>query len=124
MKSLKFLDQLKNEQELKNDVAICKLLGWSSGQISQYRSGKRIMDNEACLALALELKIDPLLVIMAADIDRAERSGQHSLWEVFSRRATQTASVALFGAVTLFVTPTPSEAAPVLQSKTAIFILC
>lgn len=75
------------------------------------------MDNEACLAVALKLGIDPIKIIMAADIDRAERAGQHSLWEVFSQRMATAASVALIGCVTFFVTPDNAQAAPRLASS-------
>ncbi len=123
MKSVKYLDELMKAKNLKNDAELARYLDWATSKISQYRTGKRMMDNEACLAIALKLGIDPLKIIMAADIDRAERAGQHSLWEVFSQRtATTTASAALalaIGVVTLFVTPTPSEAAPVLKHNDA-----
>ena len=109
MRSVKFIDQLMEQKKLKNDVAVCKELGWSSGQISQYRKGKNIMNNEACLQLALALNIDPLQIIMAADMDRAERTGQRSLWEVFSMRGAAnklaTSMMAGFVSVNLFLTP-------------------
>jgi hypothetical protein len=76
----------------KHDSALAKKLGWGNGVIPNYRAGRRIMDNEACIALALEIGCDPLPIIMAADMDRAERAGQHSLWEVFSARMTATAA--------------------------------
>lgn len=95
MKSVKYLDQLKTAKHLKNDVALCELLAWGSGRMSQYRTGKNIMDNEACVQVAMELGINPLEVIMAADIDRAEKKGQHSIWEVFSQRMAATAGAIL-----------------------------
>lgn len=76
------------------------------------------MNNEACLAIALELGIDPMPVIMAADMDRAEKTGQQSLWSVFSQRAATLASAALvLATVNLFLTPTPAEAAPALKTN-------
>jgi hypothetical protein len=121
MKSVKFLDQAIEKHGLKNDLALAKKLGWSSGKISQYRSAKRFMDNEACVALALCLECDPLPIIMAADMDRAERAGQHSLWEVFTQRMAIAGSALLV--VNLFLTPTPSEAAPVLKPVSATICL-
>ncbi|WP_200907723.1 hypothetical protein [Herbaspirillum hiltneri] len=111
MKSVKFIDLLIEKKGLKNDVAVCKELGWSSGQISQYRSGKNIMNNEACIALAIALEDDPMKIIMAADLDRAERSGHKSLWEVFSKQAAMATGAVVLGGVTLLLSPTPSEAA-------------
>jgi hypothetical protein len=112
VKSVKYIDQVLKERSFKNDFALSKHLGWSSGAISMYRTGKRIMDDEACLALAMELGINPLEIIGAAGMDRAEKTGQKSLWEVFmSRTAAPVTSALLIGFVTLFLTtPTPSEA--------------
>ena len=123
MRSAKYLDQLKQEKNLKNDVALCKELGWSSARMSQYRSGKNIMDNEACIALAIALNIDPMKIIMECDIDRAEKSGQKSLWEVFISR-TQTVKTAGVSALLCFVfvinfmTTQEAKAAPALGYKT------
>ena len=119
MRSAKYLDQLKQEKNLKNDVALCKELGWSSARMSQYRSGKNIMDNEACIALALALNIDPMKIIMECDIDRAEKTGQKSLWENFLMRAAQNASAVLCLAVfvNLFLTPLPAKAATMRVSE-------
>lgn len=81
MKSAEFINQLIEQNNLKNDSAASKFLNWSSGQMSQYRTGKRIMDNEAAIQLAIALNINPLAVIMAADIDRAQKAGKSSAWE-------------------------------------------
>ena len=115
MQSVKYIDLLKEQQLLPNDFAASKKLGWTSGQISQYRNGKRIMDNEACLQLAIELKVDPMQIIMAADIDRAARAGQRSMWEVFMTRTAGAASVFALVSVTYLLTPSPANAAPALD---------
>ena len=94
MKSTKFLEDL-SKLTGKSDRQLAAQLGMSSAAISHYRTGKRIMDNEACLAVALALGIDPGKVIMAADMDKAERLGQHSLWEVFIQRTAAPASAVL-----------------------------
>lgn len=112
MKSAKFLDDIKIANGLRTDKELAEIFKVTKAAISQYKSGTRIMDNEMCLAVALTLGIDPLKVIMAADIDRAERSGQHSLWEVFSQRmAAPVTSALLVGVVTLFLTPQNADAA-------------
>lgn len=112
MKSVKYLDDLATQFGLKNDNQIAGFMGWKSGTVTNYRKGRRVMDNEACLAVALKLGIDPVRIIMAADIDRAERAGQHSLWEVFTQRTSIAASVLAVGVVTLFLTPDTAQAAP------------
>lgn len=119
MKSVKFLQQAKEQNKLATDAALAEALGVTKSAVSQYMSGKRIIENETCVALALMLGIDPIRIIMAADMDRAERAGQHSLWEVFTSRTSIAASVLALVSVNLFLTPTPSEAAPVLAESTA-----
>lgn len=112
MKSVKFLEQVKAQYGLKNDRQLATHLNMTSGTISQYMSGKRIMDDEACLAVALQLDINPLQVIGAACIDRAEKTGQKSLWEVFmSRTAATAAAVLVASGVNLFLTPESANAA-------------
>ena len=77
-----FIDLLKEKMSLKNDAAVAQYLGWGSGKISQYRTGTRVMDDEACLAVAMALNIDPIQVVGAACIDRAEKEGKPTLWSV------------------------------------------
>jgi transcriptional regulator with XRE-family HTH domain len=116
MKSVKYLQEL-SEKTGTNDAELARKLNLTRAAISQYRSGKRIMDNEACVAIALELGIDPLKIIIAADMDRAEKNGQHSLWEVFIQRTANATSAALVkgiigvAIVRNFLTPRPADAA-------------
>lgn len=122
MKSVKFLETLQREKNL-NDSEVAKLLQKSKSSISQYKSGTRVMDEEMCLALAMELDIDPITIIAAAGMDRAEKSGQKSLWEVFIMR-TQTVKTASVSALLCFVFFTnllnsqEAKAAPALSYKT------
>ena len=124
MKSVKYLETVKTKHGLKNDRQLALFLQKGTNTISQYVNGSRIMDEETCLAVAMALEINPLEVMMAAGIDRAEKTGQKSLWQVFSQRTAQAASTALVAAVTLFVTPTPSEAAPAMKTAPTCFALC
>lgn len=111
MKSAQYLDQVKAKLGLHADKELAEHFNVTKAAISQYKSGARIMENEMCLAVALTLDIDPLKVIMAADMDRAERSGQRSLWAVFSQRMAATAASALLVVgVTGILTPQNAEA--------------
>lgn len=110
MKSVKYLLDLQQQEGL-NDTALSKKLGITQAAISQYKSGKRVMDDETCLAVALALEVNPMQIIGAACIDRAEKTGQKSLWEVFmSRSAAVAASVLVASSVNLFLTPKDAEA--------------
>ena len=122
MRVEKFLDAVIERHGLKNDTALADLLGINKSAVSHYRTGRRTMDNEECLRLAQLLEMDnPMPIIMAADMDRAERQGQRSLWEVFSPRMAHSGLmailIALLASVTNFVTPSPAEAAPLSHSS-------
>ncbi|MDR2239284.1 MAG: hypothetical protein LBE33_02460 [Zoogloeaceae bacterium] len=86
MKSTKYLDALIEKKGLKNDRQLALHMGWGSGAMTMYRRGDRIMGEEQCLQVARELEMEnPLPIIAAAGIDRAEKTGQKSLWEVFTK---------------------------------------
>ncbi|WP_154355882.1 Cro/Cl family transcriptional regulator [Duganella aquatilis] len=120
MKSVKYLEAVKAKYNLKNDRQLALHMSMGTNTISQYMSGKRIMDEEACLAVAMMLEFDEhqtMQVIMAAGIDRAEKAGQQSLWTVFSQRMAATAASALLVAgVSLFLTPQNAEASTHMAS--------
>lgn len=110
MKSVKYLENLSKMTGL-NDSDLAKALGLTKGAISNYKSGARVMDDEACYKVADMLGLDPVLVVAAAACDRAEKTGQRSVWETFWMSRTATA-VALLGlvSVNLFLTPEKAEA--------------
>ncbi|WP_426161627.1 Cro/Cl family transcriptional regulator [Pseudoduganella sp. R-34] len=106
-----YLDQIMRKHGYKRDKQLAEWLGVTPVSISNYRSGERSMENEKCVKIALELAVDPMQVIMAVDLDRAERHGQKSLWEVFMNRTTAVAaSLLLATSVNLFLTPKNAEA--------------
>jgi hypothetical protein len=123
MKSVKYLEELKAKNGLKNDRQLALHLNLGTSTIHQYTSGKRVMDHEACLAVGLALGMDRMQameIIIAADIDRAEKAGQQSLWSRFSdRMAASAASAILAAGVTFILTPADAEAAQVKASSTA-----
>jgi transcriptional regulator with XRE-family HTH domain len=111
MKSVKYLEQIKAKHGLSNDRQLALHLKKSTGTISQYMNGTRVMDDEMCLAIAMDLGVNPIEIVGAACIDRAEKSGQKSLWEVFMTRMAATASALLFAFfVSFFVTHQNAEA--------------
>lgn len=114
----KYLSEVQQRRELKTDKELAEWLGVSAPAISQYRNGARSMDNEKCIKLALELHVDPVTVIMATDLDRADRHGQKSLWEVFmSRTATTAAAVMIASGVNVFLTAPSANAATMRVSE-------
>ncbi|MBA5687249.1 helix-turn-helix domain-containing protein [Rugamonas apoptosis] len=112
MKSVKFLEQLQVKLGKATQQELADVLGITQGAVGHYLHGRRVMDDETCLAVAMQLNIDPIQIVGAACIDRAEKSGQSSLWEVFmSRMAATAASAVLLVSVNLFLTPNDAEAA-------------
>jgi len=86
MESTKFLDALMEKKGLKNDRQLAIHMGWGSGAMTMYRRGERVLSEEQCLRVAQELGMEnPLPILSAAGIDRAKKTGQKSLWEVFKR---------------------------------------
>jgi len=127
MRSVKYLEKMQFEKRL-NDTQAAALLKISKAAVSQYKSGNRIMDDETCLAIALELDINPMEIIGAACIDRAEKSGQKSLWEVFTTRTANVKSTGVTAAlilslVTIFMTPTPAKAAEIQATSDCHFYI-
>ena len=90
MKSTKYLQRVAEKYKLTTKSAIAEKLGLSKQALSNYLSETRVMDEESCLAVAMALEINPVEVMMAAGIDRAERTGQKSLWEVFMNKTATT----------------------------------
>lgn len=87
MKSVKYLIQVQEKYELKNDAALAEKLKITRSAISLYKSGQRIMDEDTCLKVAVALKLNhPLEVLMAAGTDRAKKSGKKSIWSYFTRK--------------------------------------
>lgn len=112
MRTEKYLDEVMKKKHFKRDKQLADWLGVTAPAVTQYRSGARTMDNEKCVKIALELDIDPLKIIMDSDLDKAERSGQKSIWEVFTMRTAQQISAVLaLCFVTSFLTPIPADAA-------------
>ncbi|WP_354681230.1 helix-turn-helix domain-containing protein [Cupriavidus plantarum] len=112
-----------------SDTELAEVIGITQPAVSQYRSGKRMPDNEVCLQIAQALAMnDPMPVIMAADMDRAERAGQRSLWEVFSKRMAlatpATLAVLAVASVTNFVTPSSVQTSTGAIQAAKHHVLC
>ncbi|WP_373987021.1 helix-turn-helix domain-containing protein [Duganella sp. BuS-21] len=80
MKTIDYLDAVKTRHRLPSDYALAKRLGVAPANISSYRSGRRIIDDDMALAIALELAINPLQVIATANIERAKTPEQRERW--------------------------------------------
>ncbi|AEK61974.1 hypothetical protein [Collimonas fungivorans] len=119
MRISKYLDQLQKALDVKTDKDVAKLMGWTHSVPSNWRKGHSFMTNQAAASVSEKLGIPVIEVIAAVEADREEVSGQKSFWtDFFQRTAATAASVAVLGVVTLFLTPTPSQATPLLKANT------
>lgn len=90
MKSIKYLNQVQEKYDLKNDAALAEKLKITRSAVSLYKGGKRVMDEEICLRVAIALGMsNPAPVLMTAGMDRARRGGEKSAWSYFSRKLKQ-----------------------------------
>jgi len=80
LNTLEYLDAVKTRHHLPSDYALAKRLGVAPQNISSYRSGRRIIDDDMALAIAMELQINPLEVIACANIERAKTPEQVARW--------------------------------------------
>lgn len=80
----KSADYLREALEKMGDVSQNKkaaALGVSSGGMSLYLSGERIMDDFACIMVAKVLGIDGMIVIAAAQMEREKNQARKEVWE-------------------------------------------
>jgi transcriptional regulator with XRE-family HTH domain len=104
------------------DYRMAKLLGITQSATSNYALGKRVMDDTTAAKLAGLLGIEAMEIIAAANAER-EKGEKKEFWENFYKRLGGIAA-GIFVAVTLIVSPTPSQAAPMLNLDGRICILC
>lgn len=122
MKSVKYLEMLREKLPVKSDYAIAKALEISQGAVCHYMKGNRVMDDTTALKVAKLLEIEPMQIIAAANADR-EKGSNKEMWENFYKRLGGIAASIIF-VVTFIMTPTPSQAAPVLKAVSQFCILC
>jgi len=105
-----------------SDYRMAQILKITRTATSKYQSGQRIMDDTTAAKIARILEIPEIEVIAAANAER-EKGEKQEFWKNFYERLGGVAASIIF-AVTFLVTPTPSEAAPVLkQDVTSLYIM-
>lgn len=79
MKTVDYLDAVKAAYLLESDYQLTKKLGESSARISQYRTGRNIMDDDMAVKISYLLDLNPLAVLADAHIERESKRGNESL---------------------------------------------
>jgi len=109
MDYIETLDSWKKAKGIKSDGAAAKLLKMHRNTIKGYRDGHHTPDTYACIRLALEVDIDPLMLIAAVQ-KKAAKGERLLFWEDFFRRAKRAASSAAALIFTVFcATALPSS---------------
>jgi hypothetical protein len=80
MTTIEYLDAVKTAKGLTSDYQLAKLLGFPLSSVSSYRTGRRFFDDEAALTVAQVLHLNPLVVIAAANAERAKTAEQKARW--------------------------------------------
>lgn len=107
-------------------TALGKLLDMSQPTISNIKAGKRPMPIDAVVKLADYINADLRTLIAANELVTEKKEEKRRFWSTFVERA-RAAAIALIvtiAGVTTFVTPTPAEAAPILERAPQHFVLC
>ena len=108
MKTMKdYLNEIADKTETGSDYAVAKLLNISRSRMSNYRTGRNILDNEMCFKLAEILKIDPLEVIIAIEVERATKRNDSALQKLWTGLAKRTTAAMV--ALAILASGTPGE---------------
>lgn len=78
--TIEFLDAVKVKLGIASDYALAKQLGFPLSTVSNYRTGRRALDDDAALVIATALECHPLQVIAAANAERAKTDEQRQRW--------------------------------------------
>lgn len=92
---------------------LAEKLGVTPQDITSAKAERRGLPNDACVKLAQITGANPLDVIAASELATEKKPEKRAFWMAYQARA---AGVALAFGITTFTTPTPAEAAPMLNS--------
>lgn len=80
MNTIEYLDAVKSRSGITSDYALAKVLGVTQAAVSNYRVGRSRIDDDVALTIAQLLGINPLIVIAAANAERAKTPEQRARW--------------------------------------------
>lgn len=101
MRSVEFLDAVRARHRIPSDVKLAKFLDLEQGRISLYRTGRRTLDPETCIAVAGALELPPEYVLASVQAERAKRSEHRRIWERLAELAKRSNAAALVGFVAI-----------------------
>lgn len=116
MKLKEILDRIKNENGITTNAELGRKLDIDLRRIGDYYTGKREPTSEDYPKIANAAGISAGSLWEAVQIERAKDETAKSVWDNYMKRLGGFAAsvlITLSVTVTLLVTPSPSEAAPI-----------
>lgn len=107
-KMIDYIDAAKAITGSDNKTAL--RMGVTRAAISHYRSGRSIPDEYGIFQLAEILEIDEREIFIALHVQSEKNPAKRRFWEKLAG-----ASLGIIFSVSIFMSPTPSEAAPALN---------
>lgn len=80
MNTLEYLDAVKKKLGIESDYALAARLGVTRSAVSTFMRGKGIFGDDVALSVAEILGVNPLVVIAAANAERAKTEEQKARW--------------------------------------------
>ncbi len=105
-------------------TALGKILDMSQPRMSHCKAHKERLPSDAVVRLSDYLGIDLKVVMAANELATEKKEEKRRFWSPFVEHARAAAVLVAVASVTNFVTPTPAEAAPILDSAPSRFVLC
>lgn len=79
--TIDYINEAMQQLDLQNDFALAKKLNLGSGTITNYRKGKRIVDDYTAAKIAELLRIPAIEVIAAANQEREQDEKKKEFWK-------------------------------------------
>ena len=122
----KLLDEVKAKAGLTSDNALANALGVRRQRVSDYYKGDRAPDNFVCKRIA-ELLNKPFAVVVAAvEIDVEKDEKRRQAWKDYYKSIGGVAAgfaLAVLVGVTTLLTPSPAQAAPMLENASGMICI-
>lgn len=97
------LDKAQRVQKVKSDYKLGLCIGIGSQSLSNYRNGKTLPDEKACLKLAPAMGEDPAVLVVEMQVQRAKDDQTRALWlDIAKRLQSGFASCKLLALLAIF----------------------
>jgi len=115
MKTIDFLDRVKEAHSLPSDYALAPFLGVSRAQVSKYRNHKDYLSDVTAIRIAELLGLDAGYVMACIHAERSSNDETRAVWEQVADKMSRMGHVAALGflafVASLFIGGGPDGAA-------------